>query len=186
MPVLHELEKIAARRWWQYLLRGVLGVLLGIGILASPKAGLSFLVILFGIYAIADGAIALYMGFPKHFGLILAGGLSILAGILAFSQPLLTATALVFAIAAWAILLGVMQLFHAFTGHESEGADWMTALAGAAAIGLGTLILLNPGLGLMSVVVYAGGYAILAGVFYAILGLRLRGHRGDQSRLVPA
>lgn len=180
------LDKIGSR-WWMLLLRGALGIVLGISILAAPGAGLIALVTLFGIYAILDGAAAVFLGIPRRFGLVALGVLSILAGVLAFSRPLLTATALIYAIAIWAIAIGLVQLFDAFFRREGQGIDWLTALAGLAALVLGGVILSNPGAGLLSVVAFAGVYAVVSGIAYAILAFQVRGLRKRvRNRLTPA
>lgn len=170
-----------------FLLRGLLGIFLGICILAAPAAGLMALVTLFGIYAILDGAAAVFLGLPRRFGLVILGVLSILAGIAAFARPLVTATALVYAIGIWAVCIGLVQLFDAFFHREGKGIDWWTALAGLAALVLGGVILSNPAAGLVSVVVFAGAYAVVSGISYVILAFQARGMRNRiRSRFTPA
>jgi len=44
-----------AQNWWALVIRGVAGVLFGIGALVWPPAAVAVLVLLFGAYALVDG-----------------------------------------------------------------------------------------------------------------------------------
>jgi uncharacterized membrane protein HdeD (DUF308 family) len=158
-----------------FVLRGLIAILLGVIMIASPRAGLAFLVATFGVFAIVDGIFAIVLGGRLRAGFVAVGVLSILAGILAFARPLMTATALIYLIAAWAIVIGLIHLFDSVFGRKGEGVDWLVALSGIAGVVLGGLILMNPVWGLLAVVMAAGIYAIVAGICFLALGFRVRG-----------
>jgi len=183
--------KTPRTHWLLFVLRGVLAIVLGTVMLASPAAGLAFLVFMFGVYAIVDGILAMVLGAPLRFGFVMVGVLSILAGIAAFARPLMTATTLIYFIAAWAVLIGLAHLFESVFGRRGgAGIDWFVALAGIASVVLGGLILMNPTWGLLTVVLAAGVYAIASGISFMALGFRLRGfqkhHLKGNGRLAPA
>jgi uncharacterized membrane protein HdeD (DUF308 family) len=190
MPELEVLKKSKSHHWLLFVLRGLIAILLGIIMLASPAAGLAFLVAVFGVFAIVDGIFAIALGTPfRRFGFVAIGILSILAGIAAFVRPLMTATTLIYLIAAWAIVIGLIHLYDSVFGRKGEGVDWLVALSGIAGVVLGGLILMNPMWGLLAVVMAAGVYAIVAGICFLALGFRLRGfqkHLGERGRLAPA
>src|SRR5260221_2184737 len=98
-----------------FLVRGILGILS-----VSPVITLLVLVYLFGGYALVGGivAAALALRYTKEQGwalLLVEGILGILAGIVAFVWPANTALALLFPIAAWAIVSRLMPVRAAFT-----------------------------------------------------------------------
>src|SRR5215813_8256812 len=102
------------RHWWVVGLRGLAAIIFGIMAFIWPGITLSVLVLLFGAYAIVDGVLALYAaarsGGQNVWAPLLEGVLGIIAGIVAFVWPGLTALTLVYIIAAWAIVTGVLEL----------------------------------------------------------------------------
>jgi len=164
--------------WWVLMLRGISGVLFGTLAIASPGLGLITLILLFGIYALADGFTAVFLGLPNRFWLILAGCLSILAGIAAFAYPMFAAIALLYIFAGWAIAVGILHLLDAFTHPHRTGIDWLMAIAGAAGIILGSVIIANPGWGLLYVVIASGIYALVSGIAFIASAFALHGFRG--------
>ena len=115
--------ELLSRNWWSVALRGVCALLFGLATIACPGATVATLVLFFGIYAIADGALALAALFDpapttRRWVLALHGVVSILAGVLAFVQPQTTALAFVYLIAAWAILTGGATIVAAIEGAQ--------------------------------------------------------------------
>jgi len=50
-----EMVRSLAQNWWALVIRGVAGVLFGIGALVWPPVAVAALVLLFGAYALVDG-----------------------------------------------------------------------------------------------------------------------------------
>ena len=48
-----------ARNWWLVLLRGIAGIIFGLVTFVAPDISLAALVLVFGAYAFADGALAI-------------------------------------------------------------------------------------------------------------------------------
>lgn len=180
---LSEAVRKPEAHWGLFMLKGTADILFGAAILAMPGIGLAVLILLFGAYAVADGVVAIIIGAPRRVWLILAGALSILAGLAAFAMPLLTTVVLVYVLAGWSVALGIFQVFDSVWGVERV--DWLMALAGLSSLALGTIILMNPGLGLLYVVVASGVYAVISGAFFIMQGFRLHGGQ-DQGGLAAA
>jgi uncharacterized membrane protein HdeD (DUF308 family) len=160
--------------WWNLVLRGLLGILFGLLALFWPGMTLLALVIVYGIYALADGVMALIAGFSRggrHAAFILEGILGIAAGIIAFVWPGITAYALLFLIAAWAIVTGIMEVIGAFRVHRHG--VWL-GLAGVASVVLGVLLFSYPTRGALAVVTLIGIYGLVFGGILLGVGLRLR------------
>ena len=157
-----------------FLVRGILGILFGVLALSvSPVMTLLVLVYLFGGYALIGGivAAALAIWHTKEQGwalLLVEGILGILAGIVAFVWPGITAFAFLFLIAAWAIVTGIMQIVAAFTFPLGTGREWLLGLAGFFSILFGVLIAIRPVAGLLTVVWLIGIYAMVFGILFIV------------------
>jgi uncharacterized membrane protein HdeD (DUF308 family) len=177
-----------ARNWWLIALRGAAAIVFGILTFVTPGITLAVLVLFFGAYALADGILSLVTVFRRREGerrwwaLLAEGIVSIAAGIVAFVAPGLTALALVYLVAAWAIITGAFEIGAAIRlRHEIKGELWL-ALSGVVSIAFGVLVMLAPGPGALVLVLWIGAYAIVFGAILLGLAFRLRGRReaGEQ------
>jgi len=104
------------RRWGAFLLEGVLGILIGLYAILFPVAAAAAFVTLFAIWAILTGALEIAAAFrlrrylPGEWLLILTGVVSIVAGILLFSQPIAGAVFLVWVIASYGLIFGILLI----------------------------------------------------------------------------
>lgn len=169
-----------AQNWWAVALRGVLAVLFGVAALVWPGLTVVVLVYLFAAYAVVEGVFNLLAGFQSRdeydgWWLLLVEGLvSMVAGVLAFVWPEITALVLLYLIASWAILTGVLEIVAAIRLRRViEGELWL-GLGGAASVLFGVIAVLFPGAGALAIVTLIAFYAIFFGVLLIGLGLRLR------------
>src|SRR6476659_4603059 len=172
------------RNWWLPVLRGVLGILFGFLVFAYPRTTVEVFVYLFGIYALIDGVIALALAFDVSRGrgwLALSGIAGIAAGILTFMYPSTTAVALVYIVAAWAIITGIFEIVAAFEWRQVLSDMWMLGLAGVLSIILGVLLFSSPSAGLLAWAWLIGFYAIVYGVLYIAAGIRLKSFQPTQT-----
>jgi uncharacterized membrane protein HdeD (DUF308 family) len=173
------------RNWWVLALRGLAAVIFGVLAFIWPGITLLSLTLLFGAYALAHGILALVMAFkaPKgqpHSGsLIFEGVVSIVAGMLAFMWPGLTTLTLLFLIAAWAILNGVLEIVAAIRLRKEIRGEWLLVLAGILSLAFGLLILAWPGAGALAVVFWIGSFAIVFGAMLIGLAFRMRRWRSE-------
>lgn len=104
------------RRWGAFAIQGIVGILIGLFAFFTPISAAALFVSVVGAWAIITGifeivaAIRLRAHIPGEWSLILTGGLSIAFGILIFFAPLAGAVALVWIIAIYAILFGILWL----------------------------------------------------------------------------
>jgi uncharacterized membrane protein HdeD (DUF308 family) len=156
-------------------------ILFGLIAFALPGMALLTLVFLFGFYALADGVFALIAAFRRThqdqqpwWALLIHGIVGIIAGLIAFLMPGITALALLYLIAAWALVTGVLQIVAAIRLRKQITGEWLLALSGALSIVFGVLLFLFPGPGALAVVIWIGAYAIVMGILMITLGVRLR------------
>lgn len=169
--------ELLARNWAWVLVRGVFTILFGALAVFWPGITVLALVILFGAYAVVDGMTAIVMGARRHSGrwvLVFVGFLGVIAGIIALVWPGISALALLYVIAFWAIVTGVGSIVSGFGLTRDAGGRWLFVLSGLAGVILGVLLLANPGEGAIALVVTIGFFAIIWGVITVITSVRLR------------
>ena len=172
--------QVARRQWWVLLARGVLAILFGIVALADPGIALLAFIYVFAAYALLDGIIAVVVSFqvrsywPTWWVLLLEGILGVLFGILAFAWPSETALVLLFLVAIWALVTGVIEVGSAFIVPGSVGQRWGLGLAGLLSIIFGLILLVHPGTGLLAVLWLVGIYAIVFGVSLIVYAFQVR------------
>src|SRR5262245_8496159 len=163
--------------WWSVVLRGVLGIAIGIVTFTSPSVTLSALVLLFGAYAFIDGILSIASAFhaTERWGVLLLEGIAgIAAGLIAFAWPTLTATVLALVIAGWAIVTGVLEIAAAIRLRKEVHGEWLLALFGVLSIAFGILVAMVPLTGALAIATWVGAYAFVSGIVLVVLGLRLR------------
>jgi uncharacterized membrane protein HdeD (DUF308 family) len=174
------LEEVAAAMWWAIALRALAAILLGIIAIALPGPTLAAIVIVFGIYAIADGILAIIAavrGFRKkeRWGAMLLQGLvGLIAGAIAIFWPGIGALALTYLVAAWALVTGAFEIAAAIRLRKAIKGEWLLLLAGLLSIVLAVLVAIFPGAGALTLVWWLGAYALAYGVVSLVLALRVR------------
>ncbi len=173
-----------AENWLLLLLRGIVTIAFGVLAFIWPGLTLLTLIFLWGAYAIADGVLALGAAVSSKGGeiaprwwLALIGLAGILAGLLAFVWPAITAQVLLVFIASWAILTGALQIWGAIQLRKEIEVEWMLVLSGLLSIALGIALFARPGVGALAVIWLIGSFAILVGCIYVSLALWLKKHK---------
>ena len=181
--------EVSSRHWWAFALRGIAAILFGILAFAWPGITLAVLVLLWGAYALVDGVLAVISAFrtdnDHRWGLLLEGVVGIAAGIVTFALPGLTALVLVYIIAAWALITGVLELVAAFRLRRAIRDEWWLVLGGIASVVFGVVLLAAPGAGALALIWLIAVYAIVFGVLMLALALRLHG-MGQRRQAVSA
>jgi len=169
------LRHIVAQHWWVMLLRGIVAILFGVIAFLWPGLTLASLVLLVGVAFLSDGIASVAAGLRGRFWQsTLIGVVSILAGLATFFSPGLTAMALLYVIAFWAIVRGVFEILAAIEFRKVIEGEVLLGLAGLLSIAFGVFIILNPGAGALSIVWMLAIYAVLLGVTLVILSFRLK------------
>jgi uncharacterized membrane protein HdeD (DUF308 family) len=170
---------VLTRNWWALALRGIFAILFGLAAFVIPGVTLAVLVALFGAYAVVDGVLAIVAGVraaerhERWWSLVLKGLAGIVAGVLAFIWPALTALALLYLIAGWAIVTGVLEIVAAVHLHRAHG-EWLLILNGVLSILFGLFAIVWPGAGVLTLLWMIGVYAIVFGAVLLVLAFRLR------------
>jgi uncharacterized membrane protein HdeD (DUF308 family) len=169
--------------WWLLLLRGIAAVIFGLLAFFMPGiAGLS-LVFLWGAYSFADGVLALWAAVSggvatgNRWWLALTGALGIVAGLIAFFAPGLTAGVLLIFIAIWSVAIGIMAIIGAIQLRKEIEGEWLLILSGIIAIAFGVLMFTRPASAALAVVWMIATFAIIFGIDLIMLALKLKGYK---------
>jgi uncharacterized membrane protein HdeD (DUF308 family) len=181
---------LLARNWWGLVLRGVLAILFGIAVFIWPGISITVLVTLFGFFVLLSGILGIIVAVrgrqsdERRWLLLIEGIFGVIAGILVFFWPGITALLLVYLIAAWALLTGILEIIAAIQLRKEIENEWLLAVAGIASLLFGILIAIYPGSGALALLWVIGAYAIAFGIVLIILGLRLRNWNKQQPPLL--
>ena len=182
MPTFAEQNLAAAlgRNWWLLLLRGLVAIVFALLTWAQPGVSLAALVLVFGIYVMADGLLGVWSAIAKrrdnrHWWLLLLWGLvGIVVGVMTFIMPGITGLVLLMYIAAWAVITGVLQIVAAIRLRKEIKGEWLMILSGLVSVAFGVLLFLQPGAGALAVAWIIAAYAFIFGVLMVLLAFKVR------------
>jgi uncharacterized membrane protein HdeD (DUF308 family) len=176
------LSAVAGRAWWTLVLRGVVAVLFGLAALFWPGKTLLVLILFFGAYTLVDGIFAVVGGImdsSRRWLLLIEGVLGVVAGLILLARPGLGALVLIYIIAIWAIVTGVMEILAAISLRREIDNEWLMILGGAISVLFGVILAVLPGAGLLSLTWLIGAFAIIFGVAFIVLSFRVKGLGGS-------
>jgi uncharacterized membrane protein HdeD (DUF308 family) len=171
---------ILAKNWWSLVLRGLVGIVLGVIAFTWPGITFTSLVFLFAGYALLTGALSLAGAMRaaeagERWGALLFEGLAgILAAFLTALWPAITALVLVLMIGVWAIVAGIAEIAAAVRLRRHIQGEWLLAFAGVVSVLFGVMLASMPMTGALVIAWWVGAYMLVSGVTLVALGFRLR------------
>jgi uncharacterized membrane protein HdeD (DUF308 family) len=178
------LATVLSRNWWKLLLRGLVAIGFGVLTFSNPGISLAALVLTFGVYALIDGILAIWTAIAgrdriEHWVVLLLGGLSSFGiGVITFMAPGITAIALLFYIALWAILVGVIGIIAGVRLRKEITGEWALILSGLVAVAFGVFLIARPGVGALSILSILATFAILYGILLSMVAFKVKGLAG--------
>jgi uncharacterized membrane protein HdeD (DUF308 family) len=172
---------------------GVAAIVFGVIVLIWPGISLVALTALFGALALVYGALAVASGLnllahksTDWVPFVLGGLVGVGIGVVTFFRPGITALALVYFIAIWAIMTGVFEVVAAIDWRgEVNGAYWI-GIAGALSILFGGIVAIMPGAGALAILWLIGLYAIVVGITRLVAAYRIHEFRSTAKAAVGA
>jgi uncharacterized membrane protein HdeD (DUF308 family) len=172
--------KVLARNWWTLALRGAFAVLFGLAAFVFPGIALAVLVLAYGAFSLVDGIFAVAAalvgrtrGIP-WWAMLVEGLFGIAIGVVTFFWPGITELALLYVIAAWALVTGVLEIIAAVRLRKEIHGEWLLAAIGVLSVLFAAALVVYPGAGALAVIWLIGSYAVAFGVLLIVLGFRLR------------
>jgi uncharacterized membrane protein HdeD (DUF308 family) len=80
---------------------------------------------------------------------------------------------------------GVLEIVAAIQMRKYITGEWLLALSGVASVLFGVALLINPAIGLLTLALIIGAYAVVFGVLLLLLGFRLRGLERSAQQMSP-
>jgi uncharacterized membrane protein HdeD (DUF308 family) len=156
------------------------GVAFVVGVIASNQSGIAAasLVVVWGAWALADGAATLRQAYPPSGTsrraeaqpvLLVLGGIAVIVGVLAVVVPGLSPGTLTWLLAAWFAVRAAFELLGAYAARSKA-----RVLLGAAALvdlGLVAVFVTHTSGSVVDLALYGGGLALVWGLLYLSLGL---------------
>jgi uncharacterized membrane protein HdeD (DUF308 family) len=173
-------ERLLARMWKTIALRGVLAIAFGVVIVVWPNIGLSALIALFGAFALVSGLTTIVGAFNvplpgnRRAGLVIQGLLGVGVGVVVFVWPGLSALGLLYAIAVWAIAVGIVEIALAFNLPVSGKRSLLLGLSGLLSIAFGVIMVAEPGAGAVALLALIAAFSLGTGVVQVAYGFELR------------
>jgi|SRR6185295_7431041 len=175
---------VLRRNWWTLVLRGVCAIAFGLFAWFWPQMTVLVLLLAWGTLACLGGVVTLVGAFARDGGeprwiLLLEGGMSLVAGVVAFCYPRATALLALYLLAIWAILSGILEIVAAWRLRAEVRGEFWLGLAGVLSLLFGLVLLLRPGAGALALIWLISSFSVLYGVVLIAWGMHLKRLRAD-------
>jgi uncharacterized membrane protein HdeD (DUF308 family) len=178
--VVEKAERLLGRMWKVTIFRGTLGLAFGVALLVWPGIGLTTLLVLFGAFSLVWGlalvveAIAAELETSERVLLAIEGLLGVTVGVVVVLWPSLSALGLLYAIAAFAIAIGLFEIVLAFELPLTGERSLLLGLNGLLSTAFGVVMFARPGAGAVALLALIAAFALITGVMQIALGVELR------------
>jgi uncharacterized membrane protein HdeD (DUF308 family) len=162
-------------------------------LLVWPDIGLTAMVAVVGAFAIASGfvsgvaAFALPGAAAQHrVWLVLNSLVGLVVGAAVLVWPELSAIALLYAIAIWAIAAGVIEVVAAFALPLSGTRTVLLAVSGIVLAAFGVVMFVEPSDGAIALLALVAAFALVRATFDVALAVELRRVLGELKKRMPS
>jgi uncharacterized membrane protein HdeD (DUF308 family) len=166
--------------WWLFALRGLLAFFFGVLALTWPQQTGFTLVLVFGVFALANGILGLIAGIgvmgsnDRWWMALLEGVVGIIIGFLTLTSIDKITPALVYFIASGMIIVGVIELVAAIQLRRGIAGEWAMLFCAALSILLGVLVFAIPSADVWGLMWLMGLFAIGLGILLLLVAVRIR------------
>ncbi len=169
--------------WWLTLLRGLLGSIIGALMLACPEKSAETLIMLVGAFAVITGLISTINAASSRFDVwrtsLASGVVTLLLGLVALLMPGITASILVYMVAAWALLFGIIEIAAGISLSAAGAIGPLTIGVGLISVVLALILFAIPEAGVVAATWLVGFYFLATGALtvYHAIEIRARSRR---------
>jgi uncharacterized membrane protein HdeD (DUF308 family) len=178
--VLGDLKRVYRLTWWALMLRGLLGVAVGVFIFLRPLDSVAAFALVIAFWALFTGIVeilhAIELATMKHWWVLLLSGL-VSAGFGIASLVYYPVLSLTFAVVlvAWWLLVGGFLGISAALMQRRLGVQWgWTAAFGVASVIASAYALFSPPVTLAAIMSLIAAFAIVSGVVLIMGAFKLR------------
>jgi uncharacterized membrane protein HdeD (DUF308 family) len=180
------------RHWGWVLFFGIITVLAGILALAWPGRTVVVLAVLFGVQLVVAGIFRFVAALATddetgatRVLLALLGVLSFIVGLYALRHILVTIATLALLLGIFWIVNGAIEVFAALSHRRMQGRGW-TIFMGLLSVVAGVVVLVYPGISLVTLAVVLGVWLLVFGAMEVGLAFRLRSAGQAAARIATA
>jgi uncharacterized membrane protein HdeD (DUF308 family) len=186
-----EVRSLYNRSKWALVVRGLLGIALGIFIVSRPLDSVAALALVIAIWALADGvvnmvhAVDLRSIAPHWWVMFLAGVVSTLFGIAAlYYYPALSLSFAVVWTGLWLITAGVLAAYIAIQERNAHLSWGWTMAFGVIAILGGILAFMYPSITLAGLISVLAAFGLVGGIAMLIGAGKMQSFQNDLGRAI--
>lgn len=183
----HAVRDLLRTTWWTFALRGVLALFLGLLFLGSPLRAISTVVLIFGAWALVDGAITLIAAITKRksWELGVLGFIGVIAGYLILTRP--TGAMMVFFVlaAAWIMARGATEIAIGVGLPRGTAGRGVLIAMGLIGFAFGMFMIAAPAMGVTVLGWWIALYALFEGVAALTLGFQVRRLKREIAAITP-
>ena len=168
------------KNWWLLLLKGVMTILLGLILLLMPGPTIKLFSLITGIIITMSG-LSLISGAFSHRRYnyewtwwLMEGMVDLVIGILIILNPMEAVNVIVFILALWVLIMGIIQLITAINIQYHLPGNFIFILGGVVAVIFGILLLAAPSSGIKGIVLIFSIFTILYGISQIYISILLR------------
>jgi len=185
-PITHAIRSTYQRTMWALVLRGLLGLAIGILIFWRPLQSVAAFALVIALWALFDGVTNIARAFavrnvvPHWWVLLLAGIVSVVFGGAAlYYYPALSLAFAVVWTGWWLILSGAMATYVAIQEKRLEVPWGWTLFLGLVTLATGVVALIYPGVTLSVLMGLIAAFAIITGILMLVAAVKLHGAARD-------
>ena len=177
------LKEMLRGAWWVMLLRGILAIILGLFAFFKPACMLVGIVQVMGLFFLLDGVLLIIGAITGHMGtsrwLALLGGIFyILASIVIFSSPLLSALVteafVIYLMAFFVLITGITRITTALRLWKTSDHRWLLLVEGLFGIIFAGILVASPIVSAKVLMQIVGFIATFLGITMINLAFGLR------------
>ena len=168
-------ERIASN-WWRLLLNGAVLIVAGVLIFSIDWSIRSLSTFIGALFIFEGIAVALTAGIDDRVRRtnVVAGLLSVAAGIAIIVWPTPGLIAVAVFLGSWLIIFGTLTITGAFAIRKVLSDWWLWLVLGLLEVALGVLALADPGATLAALITVGGIWAVAIGVMRIILAFQIK------------
>jgi uncharacterized membrane protein HdeD (DUF308 family) len=180
MRLRAEGQRALDRTWKAAALRGLVAIGFALALVAWPNIGLAALTAAFGVWALLSGMTRLLESFAapaprrRRAWLAVDGVVGVAVGVAVFVWPGLSELGLLYAIAVWALMGGVVDVAVAASSPLRSRASTVLLLTGLVSVAFGVLMLARPEAGAIALLALISAFALVTGVMQVVFAVQTR------------
>jgi uncharacterized membrane protein HdeD (DUF308 family) len=184
-------ERMLARAWKMIAATGVAAILFGFVLVLWPDIGLTTIVAVVAVYALVRGILSGIAAFSlplmrnERVWLVLEAVIGTAIGVALLVWNDVSAKALLYVVAGWAIAIGILMLIVALELPLSGGRRLLLALNGLVAGAFGAVMFIEPDVGAVAIVSLIAAFFIVTGVMHVGFAFDLRSLAADVRSRLP-